>query len=135
MTAPVRTGGGAAAYLREEVLTATPLRLVVRVLAGAIAACDRARAAAETERAIDWRRDLGKAQVLVAELYGAVDAEQGGVIAAKLQALYQFVLSRLLIAGARPSPARARQAAHVLSQIKLGFEQLVARESDDAPRP
>ncbi len=121
-------GGAAAAYLREEVLTASPTRLGVRVLAAAIAACEHARASAAAGNSVEWRKQISKAQSCVGELLGALDHEQGGEIAARLSALYQFVLSRLLLASGKPDAKRPEHAANLLSRIKAGFEQLLAKE-------
>ncbi len=127
-------GGGAAAYLREEILTNSPTRLVSRVLAAAIAACERARTLAAADTHVEWRKQISRAHGCVAELFGAVDREQGGEIATRLAALYQFVLTRLLVAGSRPDAQRPADAARILGRIKEGFDELLAREDGDATR-
>jgi len=121
----------ALAYRREEVLTASPVRLVVRVLAGAIGALERARRHVESGDALSGRTEVGRATGLVAELLGALDRDRGGDIAARLDTLYRFVLRRIWGNATRPDPDALRHAERILRTVKEGFDVVLASEAGE----
>lgn len=100
-------------YRREEVMTASPLRLVTLVLGGAVRALERtARLRDDAAGPGAFRRELTRARGLVAELFGAVDKERGGEVAALLTPLYEYVLTQLLGAP-RPRPDQIDAAVQI----------------------
>ncbi len=119
----------ASTYQRDEILTASPVRLVVRVLGGAMTALRRARlllAAGEGPRA---RHELGRAYGLVAELLGALDRKAGGEIAARLNSLYEYILTQLLRPGTALDLERIQLAEELLRPIKEGFDTIVEQQA------
>ena len=121
--------GAAAVYQDHEVTTATPVELVVRVLGGAISRIERARRAADRGEINTLRTQVDRARALVSELMSALDFEEGGEIAERLGALYQFLLTELLHPQVRPNVAALDSAADVLAKIKEGFDAILASGS------
>jgi flagellar protein FliS len=124
--------GQAAAYLRDEVLTDSPLRLVVRVFGGALTAIERARRHADAGRLNDYRHELSRANGLVSELLAALDKQRGGEIAVKLESLYEFVITRLLRPSARPDAASLARAERILRTLKEAFDAVLASNDRNA---
>lgn len=118
----------AAAYAREDVLTVSPVGLVVRVLSGAIVALERARRALATTDGITHLREVGRARSLIGELLGALDREQGGEIAGKLEALYGFMLGRLLLPRPSKKAENLEDAIGILRNVKEGFDAIAVSE-------
>jgi len=128
-----RTANPAATYQRDEVLTASPLRLVVRVFAGAMTALQRGRRHIEQGNTVAYRREVNRARGLVSELLGALDKEQGGEIAVQLEALYEFILTQLLGRTTTPNLKALTDAEEILGKLKEGFDAIL-EIGDESPR-
>jgi flagellar secretion chaperone FliS len=124
------TAMGGAAYRRDEVFTATPLRLVVLTMNGALNRLERARRAADRGDSPAYRSELNRGRALIAELLGALDHTAGGEIARELAAIYEFMLTKLL----RPKPQLDKvgleQAHALLKTIKDGFDVLLTNGAE-----
>jgi flagellar protein FliS len=87
---------GIETYRQTHVITADPRRLVILCYEGAI---DQLMIAKTKYRGGDYEgkcNALSKAQDFISELLCSLNLEQGGVIARNLQALYNYMLARLL---------------------------------------
>lgn len=118
--------GYASAYQRDDVLSATPLRLTLLVINGALSRLERARRAAEQNKPVEYRSEVNRARALIAELAGALDHARGGAIAKQLEALYEFMLMRLLLPSATPDVVGLGHADELIRKIKDGFEHVLA---------
>ncbi len=125
-----RPASPAATYQRDEVLTDSPLRLVIRVFAAAIRALQRARQHAEGGDLVRCRAQTSRARGLVAELLGALDKDQGGEIAARLEPLYVFILTQLLGRKACHDPRALAGAEEILTTLKEGFDAILQSGSE-----
>lgn len=123
---------GGAAYRRDDVLTATPLKLVVLTLNGGLNRLERARRAAERNDDAGFRTEVNRARALIAELLGSLDHAAGGEIASDLSALYEFMLTRLLKPTTRPDKAAVESAHGLLKTIKEGFDVILANGAEAA---
>jgi len=126
------TAMGGAAYRRDDVLTATPLKLVVLTLNGGLNRLERARRAAERNDDLGFRAEVNRARALIAELLGSLDHAAGGQIASDLSALYEFMLTRLLKPTTRPDKAAVESAHGLLKTIKEGFDVILANGAEAA---
>lgn len=84
-------------YLQIDVGTASPERLVGHLLERAVANVRSARSE-HGMQGRDRTQILARALDIVSELRGSLDLEQGGEIAANLDAIYEFVNHRILTA-------------------------------------
>lgn len=121
---------GSAAYRRDDVLTATPLKLVVLTMNGALNRLERARRAIERQDDPGYRSEINRARALVADLLGALDHAAGGEIAKDLGALYEFMLTRLLKPSAKADRAAVDSAHGLLKTIKEGFDVILANGAE-----
>jgi len=129
---PTPSGHGHAhAYRRDEVMTDSPLRLVVRVFGGALTAIDRARNYASAGNLNAYRHELSRANGLVSELMAALDRDNGGEVATQLESLYEYTLTQLLRPRAQADVHALNHAERVLRTLKEAFDTVLA-ESDRA---
>jgi flagellar protein FliS len=120
---------GARQYRRTGVQSATPLQLVVSLYDAAISSAATARDAMH-RRDIPARRDaLNRTMDIVGELQGALDLDRGGKIAADLDGLYTYVLTRLLEAIARQDAAPIDDAHRILVVLRDGWRQIAEAQT------
>jgi flagellar secretion chaperone FliS len=129
----------AAEYLESQVLTASPHRLHLMVVDGAIRFARRAELALETQRWEDLDAALSRSRDCVAELLGGLDAEQSPDLADRLKALFTFVYRNLALADSERSVRRIRDAVRILeihreTWIEVG-EQLIKETAGDSSVP
>lgn len=126
MSNPYRSGD---AYLREELMTLSPVGLICRVLQATHGVIEKARRHAEAGRHAACRTEIDRARALVSELRAALDHAQGGDIAKRLEALYEFICSCLLRPSGRADLGDLREAQRLILTIKEGFDAVLAKES------
>jgi len=68
---------------------------------------------------------IGKANRLIAQLNDSLDMERGGHIAQDLRALYLYMLGRLTEANATNNAAIVSEVSRLVSDVKLGWDQIV----------
>ena len=113
-------------YLKIDVGTATPERLVGRLLERAVSNVRSARSDGPLEGG-DRTQTLARALDIVCELRGALDLEQGGEIAANLDAIYEFVNHRLLAASIESGDQPLDDALKPLEIIADAWNQMCDR--------
>ena len=110
------------AYRHGQVASAGPLRIVVLLYEAAIQACRQASQRFEDPR--QRGESLGRAHRIVTELLAALDHDKGGEIAARLDALYGFVLESITRANARLDPNALGPAIGVLQTLLSGWREV-----------
>ncbi|MDX2193355.1 MAG: flagellar export chaperone FliS [Gemmatimonadales bacterium] len=111
-------------YLSTEVATMSPAQTIVALYRRiatlgnqALVAFERGDVAYRTDR-------LDRAQQVLWALTEMLDAEQGGEIAANLDALYAFCRAELLAAQVRREPQRIRTVLATLAPLAEAWEQV-----------
>jgi flagellar secretion chaperone FliS len=128
-----------AEYLEAQVLTASPHRLHLMVVDGAIRFARRAEAALEARRWEELDVAMSRSRDCVAELFGGLDAERSPDLADQLKALFTFVYRNLVLADSERSVQRIRDAVRILEMhretwIELG-EKLTKESAGDSSVP
>lgn len=105
-----------------DVATASPEALVMKLM-------DRAlfhlRVVEKSQSSTEERCNaLAKALAIVTELRNVLDLERGGEIANNLDALYEFVIDRLVQANLRGSDQPAVEARRVLEPLAEGWRAM-----------
>ena len=111
------------AYLEERVLSAEPLELVRLLYRAAIGAVREGRQALRAGEIAARSRAISKACGILIELNAALDHSQGGTLSARLAALYEYMLGRLLEANLQQSDAPLEEVLGLLSTLSEGWEQ------------
>ena len=126
--------GASQKYLAQQIMSASPAKLVAMLHERAIALLREtveAIEAGDIERR--WRVN-GKAAAIVAELWQALDMERGGEIAENLNRLYGTMTMHLTMVDVDNSAQAARDVIRLLEPLRRSWHELADKEytNDDA---
>jgi flagellar secretion chaperone FliS len=123
-------------YLETEVLTATPQKLRLMLIEGAIHAAERTRhfwSAGDKDLAFDT---MIRAQQIVTELMSSLNYENDNPLIKKLAAVYLFVFRTLVEANVKHDEKKLDEAIRVLEEERVTWrqvcEQAVAQDRSSA---
>jgi len=119
----------AATYQTVEVTSRSPLELVVMLYDGAIRALGQVRDAIGRRDLVAKRAAMNRALDIVQHLQSSLDMEAGGEIAANLDALYSYVIERLLEANRSADQAPVEEAARLLNTLRDAWAQIAGGPS------
>jgi len=97
------------------------LQLILRMMQGALDRIATARGHLQREEMAEKGEQIGRAIGLIDGLRACLDMERGAEIAANLEALYQYMLSRLMEAGMKNDDEALVEVAGLLTEIKSGW--------------
>ena len=104
-------------YLENDVRTASPQKLRLMLIEGAIRNIERTKQAWQNEdadgKALEY---LIKAQNIVSELIATLDRDTDPKLASQVASIYLFIYRRLLDAGIELNPDKLDDAARVLEE-------------------
>ncbi len=111
-------------YRTQEIMTATPCQLVVKLYDSAINSLLLAEDAIR-RRDIKARHAANlKALDVISHLTGTLDLERGGEIAGNLHRLYDFMRVRLVEVDIKNDPQAARDVIGLLQPLRASWQQL-----------
>jgi flagellar protein FliS len=113
----MKHGYGAQNYLRTQVEAATPVELVVLLYDAALRSADAAHDALVARDIHARRPAISKLMDIIAELQANLDMERGGTVAAELDRLYTYMISRLLTAVSDQDPKPVDEVRKILRTI------------------
>ncbi|MCX6537720.1 MAG: flagellar export chaperone FliS [Acidobacteria bacterium] len=114
----------AAQYQRTAVECGTPLELVVRLYDGAIANIARARDGASGGDLHARKDGLSKAMAIVSQLQSSLDMTAGGEISTSLDALYTYLIGRMVDANTKKDATALDEVHRLLSTLRDGWQQI-----------
>jgi flagellar secretion chaperone FliS len=123
---------GAHAYLQTQVQSRTPVELVVMLYDGAITFLGQARDAMIARDLVVKRHALSRGLAIVQELQNMLNMEAGGAVAARLDGLYTYVLSRCFEANVQRDPAGLDEAIKLLTPLRDAWAELAAQSPTSA---
>ncbi len=105
------------------VLGASPHELIAKLLSKAISSIGKAKGYMLSN---DIPNKAGQIKIAVSiisdGLRGSLDMEAGGEIAASLDALYEYMLQRLMVGHAKNDPSALDEVNTLLQEIKSGWD-------------
>jgi flagellar protein FliS len=113
-------------YQTVSISTADPSALVVQLFDGALRFLRRAKSAAAEGNQAAVAQAVNKAHAILAELSDVLDHEQGGEIAAQLDALYNFSMLHLTKGLVDRNARTIDEVIAILEPVRDGFD--AARE-------
>ncbi|MFN8666484.1 MAG: flagellar export chaperone FliS [Gemmatimonadaceae bacterium] len=122
----------AARYREAEVLSASPAQLVVIVYEHLLINLRRARLQLADTDAGPRSDSLERARAALTELLVTLDLQKGGDLAARLQAIYTFMLAELSVMGVKPDATRLDAIIALGGELHEAFSQ-VARTAAESP--
>ena len=118
-----------AQYKKMEVTTNDPVKLVVMLYDGAIVAMRRAIEHIKAKQYEQKCKELMRAHDILFELLACLDREKGGEIATNLEALYSYMLKRILEVNVELDLAKAEEVIRLLNNINEGWRELARRNA------
>lgn len=120
----MRQQAAADRYLVERVNTATPAQLTGMLFDAGVGSLRNALVALEGGDVSEVHRLLVKAQDIVLELRCSLNHD-AGEIAANLDALYEFLYNRLVLANVRKDAALVEEGISLLEPLQLAWREAV----------
>lgn len=102
------------------------LQLISKMMQGALDRIATARGHLQRDEAAEKGEQIGRAIGLVDGLRVSLDLEGGQEIAANLDALYQYMLNRLMEASMNNDDDALVEVSGLLAEIKSGWENMSA---------
>ena len=120
-------------YLTQEVMTASPAKLVSMLYDKVTLSLKEAIAAIEAgEIETRWRANA-RAMEILSHMWSTLDVEKGGEIGQNLESLFSFMLARLPEVDLRNDPEPAREVIELLEPLRESWRELAKREL--VPKP
>jgi len=122
-------------YLNQQVMTASPARLVSMLYDKAISSLKEAIAAIEAgEIEARWKANA-KALEIISHMWSTLDIEKGGEIAQNLSDLFSFMLQRLPEVDFKNDPEPAREVIVLLEPLRDAWRELARKEQGGGTPP
>ncbi len=118
-------------YLRTQIMTASPGRLIVMLYDGAIKRMNDAIEAfnsSEPDRFQDINNHLLAAQNIITELTISLDMEKGGEIAQNCFRIYEFFNDRLIEANTKKHRDPIIQVRDMMKDLREAWDTIVRRQ-------
>jgi flagellar protein FliS len=112
--------------VESEVDYASPHRIIQMLLDGALAKLATAKGCIERGDVAEKGKQITWGMNIVNGLRSSLDIEKGGEIAANLDALYEYMVKRLLEANLHSDPEILDEVTALLSEIKAGWDEIPA---------
>ncbi|MCY1269089.1 Flagellar secretion chaperone FliS [compost metagenome] len=107
---------------QAQAVDASPHRLIQMLMEGGLTRLAQARGAIERGQLAQKGELIGKAIAIIGGLRDGLNLEQGGEIAANLDALYEYMVTRLLEANLKSDAALVDEVAGLLRNVKSGWD-------------
>lgn len=104
-------------YKTTQISTATPGQLVVMLYDGAIKFCKMAKLGIEQKNIETANNNLIKVQNIIQELKLSLDMKAGGDLSETLDALYEYMLRRLI-------EANMKKDVKIIGEVQRNLEEL-----------
>lgn len=117
---------GASAYAKtgttSGVENADPHRLIQMLIDGAIEKINRAKFFLNNQKTADKGQNISWAISIIGGLRSSLDLEQGGEVAANLDALYDYCCVALVEANVENDEVKLDSVLNVMKEIKEGWD-------------
>ena len=117
-------------YGPERVMAADPVRLVAMLYDKAVASLKAAvQAIHKDEIEVRWKNSH-RAREIINHLFMTLDLEKGGEIASNLEALYAYMLQRLLDVDVKNDARAAEDVIELLEPLRASWSELARTSAD-----
>ena len=116
-------------YRQNDILNATPLKLVALLYEGAVESISKARVSLRAGQIAERARAINRAMSLVNELALSLDRSQGGELSVRLADLYAYIQKRLLEGNFRQTEAPLDEAERLLRTLLEGWQRCAEQEA------
>jgi flagellar protein FliS len=116
-----------AAYLQNNVMTASPVKLVKLLYEGALRHMEVARielSSKETSSSAKAGESLGRSLAILGELRASLDMQAGAAISTDLDRLYEFAIHSISEANIHRDPKPLESSIKVVRTLKGAWDEL-----------
>lgn len=117
-----------AKYLTQEVMTASPAKLVSMLYDKIVLSLKEAIASIEAGDIEGRWRANARAMEIITHMWSTLDVDKGGEIAQNLESLFSFMLTRLPEVDIRNDPEPARAVIGLIEPLRDAWRELAKRE-------
>lgn len=111
--------------VETNVSTASPHALILMLFDGALLSINSAAVAIESQDIPTKIGHITKAvEIISLGLQASLDPQNGGELAERLEALYEYMVTRLVVANAQNSTAPLIEVAGLLRELRDAWEQI-----------
>ena len=129
-----QNGKTAQKYKQTSIETADDGKLVVELYKGAIKFMKLARKQIEEENPMEANNLLIRVQNIITELMNTLDFEQGGELAANLEALYDYMLHELVQANLDKDAERVKNVEDMMMQLLESWQEAAKKARKEKRR-
>lgn len=112
-------------YQTNQVLTASPERILIMLYDGAIQFLNKAKKEMETKNYQEVHNNIIGAQKIISEFMNTLDLNIGGQVAANLYNLYEYLHYRLVQANIKKDVAMVDEVLIHLKDLKQTWEEAI----------
>ena len=110
----------------QSVDTASPHRVIQMLLEGALSRVAEAQGRMQRAEVAEKSRLISSAISIIEGLRANLDMEQGGELATRLAALYEYMQARLLESNVKNDPEILEEVQGLIARIKSGWDAIEA---------
>jgi len=122
-------------YQEVAIQTSSPAKLVVMLYEGTIRFLNQSIEAINAKDLDAKRRSIDRAIGIIQHLQNTLDRGQGGDLAADLDRLYSYIMSRILDGSGTLETKPLEEAIKLLNTLLAGWEDVVKKENEHAVPP
>ncbi|WP_281165278.1 flagellar export chaperone FliS [Liquorilactobacillus sicerae] len=115
-------------YLRTQVMSASPIKLIVMLYEGAIKSMKIAKLAIEQKDVPRAHRYLQSAKKIVNELKNSVDTSVEGDIPEHLISLYEYCSNQLAVANLTKDTKPVDTVIHIMTELLSSWEKIAKQD-------
>ena len=113
---------------QAKAVDASPHRLIQMLMEGGLSRLAQARGAMDRGQVAMKGELIGKAIAIVGGLREGLDLEKGGEVAANLDRLYEYMITRLFEANLHNTVAPLEEVAVLLRNVKSGWDAIAIHD-------
>lgn len=113
---------------QAKAVDASPHRLIQMLMEGGLSRLAQARGAMDRGQVAMKGELIGKAIAIVGGLREGLDLEKGGEVAANLDRLYEYMITRLFEANLHNTVAPLDEVAVLLRNVKSGWDDIALHD-------
>jgi flagellar protein FliS len=118
-------------YLRDEILGASPQKLVVLLYDGAIKNLEEAKRHISDEDPYSYTLHYTKAEAIIAELTGAVKPKMNPEVGINLLRLYDYMYQALLESHSKRDGEQLSQVISMLREMRATWASAIEKAQDE----
>lgn len=113
---------------QAKAVDATPHRLIQMLMEGGLSRLAQARGAMDRGQVAIKGELIGKAIAIIGGLREGLDLDKGGEVAANLDRLYEYMITRLFDANLNNAVAPLEEVAVLLRNVKSGWDAIALHD-------